>query len=78
MNSPKNALVCSLSLSHDLQRKEAKYRIYYLRDDDSGKYLLMNLAVQLTCTCKCPLLPVFSYGLSKDLVSRVQHKIKFR
>ena len=34
----KNLLVCSLSLSQDVLRQEAKYRIsgYYLCDDDSG------------------------------------------
>ena len=31
----KNSLACSLSLSPDLRRQEAKYRIYCLRDDDS-------------------------------------------
>ena len=36
INCPRNSLVRSLSLSQDLQEQEAKYRIYYLRDNDSG------------------------------------------
>ena len=31
-----NLLVCSPSLSQNVRRQEAKYRIYYLRNNDSG------------------------------------------
>ena len=39
VNWPRNTLVCLPSLSQELQRYEAKYRIYYLRDHDSGSIL---------------------------------------